>query len=586
MLKDKVIMGYDNAADPRALKLRWGKSYKRHLNELIPHKHTEGKKEKRILRRKASIFFTAIIGLCLLSFCCSERVQAASVSQNNNRFVPGEIIVKFKPMTSKGNIAAMNMQMRMGIKKRIPLIDAYHIKVPPGLSVSEAVRLYNGRPDLVEYAEPNYIIHEAVSPDDPGFSEQWGLENTGQNGGLIDADINAVSAWNIETGNKDVIVAIIDSGVDITHPDLINNIYTNTGEIPGNGIDDDGNGFIDDLHGWDFVDADNIPQDGRGHGTHVAGIIAATGNNMTGVSGIAWNVSILPLKFINDCCGQGTLLDVVSAINYAIAMNADVINASWGSYDFSLALKDIIKAANNAGILFAAASGNDSLDTDTTPLYPAGYNLPNIISVASTDRFDNRSSFSNFGIKSVDLGSPGSSILSTRPTNPATISFGSPPAGLNPTEYGTISGTSMATPFVAGTAALIISQYPGATVQYMRSKILGGTEPLSSLNGITATGGRLNAFNSLTLALSKVSGRVMDSNGNRIKKARVILKNRDIGEVMKVWTNQKGFYRFRDLMPGRYKIVVKKKGFTRGIVKFKIKEGKNRWINVIIDPVP
>ncbi|WP_233256491.1 S8 family peptidase, partial [Microcystis sp. 0824] len=280
-----------------------------------------------------------------------------------------------------------------------------------------------------------------------------------------------------------LVIGVIDTGVDYNHQDLVGNIWTNPGEIAGDGIDNDGNGYIDDIRGWDFAYNDNNPSDVNGHGTHVSGTIAGKGNNGVGVTGVAWNAKIMPLKFLNDQ-GSGSTSNAILAINYATAKGVKLTNNSWGGGGYSQALYDAINAAGQAGALFIAAAGNDAKNTDTSPSYPASYNLANIISVASTTRTDALSSFSNYGLTSVDLGAPGSEIYSTTPNN----------------TYSTYSGTSMASPHVAGAAALLWSQNPTWTAQQVKDALMNTGDPLASLAGKTVSGKRLNVFNALAAA--------------------------------------------------------------------------------------
>ena len=326
-------------------------------------------------------------------------------------------------------------------------------------------------------------VHQlAVLPNDPRRSELWGLDNAG------DTDIDAPAAWNLTTGSRNVVVAVVDTGVDYNHPDLAANIWTNPREIAGNGIDDDGNGFVDDVHGYNFVDDTSDPMDDQGHGTHVSGTIGAVGNNGTGVVGVNWSVSIMALKFL-DATGSGYTSDAVRAINYATMMrtrygvNVRVMNHSWGGPGFSAALHDAIQASGNAGILNAVAAGNDAANVDSSPSYPAAYDCSNMLTVAATTSQDQLAYFSNWGTTSVDLAAPGYQILSTVPNN----------------GYATYSGTSMATPHVSGVAALAWALKPDATVAEVRNAILQGADRVAALNGRVATGGRLNAYNTLQL---------------------------------------------------------------------------------------
>lgn len=317
------------------------------------------------------------------------------------------------------------------------------------------------------------------SSNDPKLSEQWSLNNEGQRGGLKGADIHALSAWARTTGSDRIVVAVIDSGVEYTHPDLVNNIWIRPARI-GQYTDDE-LGTIDDQHGYNAVDNSGDPMDDNGHGTHCAGIIGAEGDNNEGIAGINWKVEIMPLKFI-AANGSGTTKDAIECINYVIdrkraGVNVRIISASWGSTAKSSALREAIKRASDEGILFVAASGNNSADSDRMPHYPAGYDLPNMVSVAALDRNDRLASFSNYGARSVHIAAPGSEILSTW--------LGG--------EYQEHSGTSMATPEVAGVAALILSVEPKLTMTELRERLLGSVDKLDSLKGKVSSGGRLNA---------------------------------------------------------------------------------------------
>jgi hypothetical protein len=351
--------------------------------------------------------------------------------------------------------------------------------------VEKILKQYRSHP-IFEYIEPDYIVTkgtispQATFPNDPSFNQLWGLHNTGQSGGTPDADIDAPEAWDIQKGNPNLVIGVIDTGVDYNHQDLVGNIWTNPGEIAGDGIDNDGNGYIDDIRGWDFAYNDNNPSDVDGHGTHVSGTIAGKGNNGVGVTGVAWNAKIMPLKFLNDQ-GSGSTSNAILAINYATAKGVKLTNNSWGGGGYSQALYDAINAAGQAGALFIAAAGNDAKNTDTSPSYPASYNLANIISVASTTRTDALSSFSNYGLTSVDLGAPGSEIYSLAPGG----------------GYATLSGTSMASPHVAGAAALLWSQNPTWTAQQVKNALMNTGEPIAALAGKTVSGKRLNVFNAL-----------------------------------------------------------------------------------------
>ncbi|MBI3468724.1 MAG: S8 family serine peptidase, partial [Planctomycetes bacterium] len=338
----------------------------------------------------------------------------------------------------------------------------------------------------IAFFEPNFVVTTAQFPNDDRFSELWGLNNTGQTGGTFDADIDAPEAWDISTGSAEIVVGVIDTGVDYTHPDLAGNIWTNPGEVPDNGLDDDSNGFIDDVHGYDFVGNDGDPMDGNSHGTHVSGTIAAMGNNGVGVVGVNWSASIMALQFL-DAGGFGDTADAVRAVNYATMMrttygvNIRLTSNSWGGGGFSQALFDAIEASGFAGMLFVAAAGNDGLNNDQSPHYPSNYALDNVIAVAATDHNDNLATFSNYGATSVDLAAPGVAVYSTVPGG----------------GYEAFSGTSMATPHVAGVMALAWSVSPTATKEQIRDAVLAGVDPVASVDGLTVTGGRLNARGTL-----------------------------------------------------------------------------------------
>ena len=344
------------------------------------------------------------------------------------------------------------------------------------------------------YVEPDFTISlDSTTPNDPRFPDLYGMNNVGQSGGSADNDINATEAWGITIGSRNNVVGVIDSGVDYNHPDLVGNIWTNPGETAGDGIDNDANGYIDDVHGYDFANGDGDPMDDNGHGTHVSGTIGATGNNGLGVAGVSWQVQIMALKFLGSN-GSGAISSAVSALNYATMMhnnygvNVQLTNNSWGGGAFSQAMNDAIAASGNAGMLFVASAGNNASNNDTTISYPAGYNLPNVISVAATDQYDVLASFSNFGATTVDLAAPGVSIMSTMRNN----------------SYGSLSGTSMASPHVSGVAALAWSVDPSASYQKVRDALYAGVDGVPSLSGKTATGGRLNARKTLDLMATEV----------------------------------------------------------------------------------
>ncbi len=349
------------------------------------------------------------------------------------------------------------------------------VELSAGVSVERALAAYRADARVL-YAEPDYRVRLHVTPNDPMFGDLYGLNNTGQSGGRADADIDAAEAWNVTTGSTSVVVAVIDTGIDYRHSDLAANVWSNTDEIAGNGVDDDRNGYVDDVRGWDFANNDNDPFDDNGHGTHVAGIIGAVGNNGVGVAGVAWRVRLMPLKFL-AADGSGSLSGAIAALNYAVANGATISNNSWGGGGFSEALVNALVNARNAGHVFVAAAGNGGTDNDTAPHYPASYDLDNVVSVAATDRNDRLASFSNYGLNTVDVAAPGVSILSTTPNG----------------GYGYRSGTSMAAPHVAGALALVRALHPEWNHTRVINQVLSSADTPSALAGRVAGSRRLNA---------------------------------------------------------------------------------------------
>ncbi|MBX7219745.1 MAG: S8 family serine peptidase [Blastocatellia bacterium] len=400
-------------------------------------------------------------------------------------------IVKFKSGASKSAISLLLERLgahEITTYKHLPGFSFE--SVSSSESVNDILAKYKADPN-VEFVEPNFVYHtDDIWPNDPGFNEQWGHYNTGQpinggTGGKSGVDIGAVAAWNITTGSEDVVVGVIDTGIDYTHTDLAANMWVNEKEIPDNGIDDDGNGVVDDVFGYNAIDDSGDPMDDNRHGTHCAGIIGAVGDNDEGVTGVNWKVKLMALKFLSGS-GGGQLNDALECINYALEMkargvNLRVLSNSWGGGGYSKALEEAIKDANEAGILFVAAAGNDNANNDRDPHYPSNYDVPNVISVAALDRNDKLASFSNFGEKTVHIAAPGVDVYST-------VLDG---------EYEHLSGTSMATPYVSGVAALVLAKEPKLKVTKLKEQILGSAVPVEALKGKTATGGRLNAERAL-----------------------------------------------------------------------------------------
>lgn len=360
----------------------------------------------------------------------AEIIPGGGKDTGGHEYAPDEILVKFKPAVSakwttleakRKGVAdeAAKASVRAELRKSFPFINVFHLKITDkAMTVGEAIRRLRANPN-VEYAEPNYIYSIHFIPNDPFFNQLWGLHNTGQTGGTVDADIDAPEAWGIQTGSPDVVIGVIDTGVDYTHEDLTANMWMNLSEVPGNGIDDDGNGYIDDIYGINSITGSGDPMDDNGHGTHVSGTIGAVGDNGKGIAGVSHQVKIMALKFLNSE-GSGYTSDAIECIQYAVNMKSKDINIkgtnnSWGGGGYSQSLYDAIKALRDNDILFSAAAGNSSTDNDSKPFYPASYDLDNIISVAATDHNDNLASFSNYGATSVDVAAPGVNILSTLP---------------------------------------------------------------------------------------------------------------------------------------------------------------------------
>jgi subtilisin family serine protease len=513
---------------------------------------------------------TIVLLLLLVAFPSlvhSERLR-------KSEYVPGEVLVKFRSGISRSVARATHRSIGFRVIRRFRRISVDHVKIPDNLSVEDAIATYRLHPD-VEYVEPNYYRQATDIPDDTFFNLLWGLHNTGQTGGTPHADIDCPEAWDTQTGDTSVVIAVLDTGVDLDHEDLADNIWSNTDEsgdpdsdgfpgLPGedddddassdaesntddgidndgdglvdeNGIDfrdedvmtadydqdderlvgpdgeygtgddddddialapndDDENGYIDDMNGWNFVAYSNDPDDDHSdneiyHGTHVSGTMGAVGNNGTGMTGVSWSASIMPLKILNDE-GRGFVSDEMKAIDYAIDNGAQIINASFGGGNFVSSEYSAIQSARAAGILFVAAAGDYDPESDRlqdSPVYPAGYDLANIIAVAATDHNDALASFSNYGATSVDVAAPGVNILSTKAGD----------------SYQYLSGTSMATPHVSGLAALIWAENPGFSYGDVKDGVLNGVDVLPGLTGKMLMAGRINAHNSVNPADAK-----------------------------------------------------------------------------------
>ena len=356
-------------------------------------------------------------------------------------------------------------------------------------ALPELVTLLSVEPAF-RYAEPDYIVRVAASPNDPRYIDGslWGLHNTGQNSGTADADIDAPEGWAIRNQAPNVVVGVVDTGIALNHEDLASNLWVNPNET-ANGLDTDNNGFIDDLHGINAILLNGNPSDDQGHGSHVAGTIGASGNNGVGITGVAWNVQLMGLKFLS-ASGGGAVSDAITCIDYAVDHGAHILNNSWGGGGFSQALLDSIIAARDAGVIFVVAAGNAGTDNDLAVVFPASLPVDNIVAVASTTRTDDLSSFSCYGQGSVDIAAPGSDILSADYENP--------------TGYKSFNGTSMATPHVAGVLALLRAQFPSDTWGQLINRLYRGGDSIPSLaNGKIASGRRLNLHGSLSSTVNR-----------------------------------------------------------------------------------
>jgi subtilisin family serine protease len=411
----------------------------------------------------------------------AEPAPSAAAAQA----VPGEWVVRYRDGRHTAKVRARLAAAGVMTMRRFPLIGAEHVRLATSAAADEVREWLLADPDVRD-VEPNYRIAADMVPNDPDWARQWGLHNTGQTGGTPDVDIDAPEAWELSTG-VGVPVGVLDTGVDMTHPDLAGNVWTNPDELPSNGVDDDNNGYVDDVHGWDFRNGDADPSDDNGHGTHVASIIAAVTHNGTAMAGVAWGAKVVPLKILGSN-GAGSSVDALAALEYAVAEHLPVTNNSWGGAPYSAIMRDAIAAAGLAGSLCVAAAGNDGRDTDVTPHYPSSYDLACVVSVAATDATDHLASFSNFGRQTVDLAAPGMSIWS--------LARGGSASAAN--------GTSMATPHVSGVAALILAHAAAAgagsalTPAQVKGRLLYAVDAVPWLAGVTVTGGRLNAYRALT----------------------------------------------------------------------------------------
>ncbi len=425
----------------------------------------------------------------------SVQLSADRAEAHKPDYAPGQVLVKFQPGAEPAQIQSAAKDLGLSVIRHFEVSQAkaeemggelFQFAIKGDASVEEAIAKLSGRQGVV-YAEPNYLIQvedgqegpPASRPDDLD-SRLWGLKNQGQDGGTAGVDINASGAWQISTGGSKEnapLIAVIDTGVDYNHPDLAANIWTNPGEIPGDGIDNDENGYVDDVHGANMITDSGDPMDDNRHGTHCSGTIGAVGNNGEGVVGVNWTANIAGVKFLSGT-GGGTYADAIEAVLYADRIGARVTSNSWGGTGFSEALQDAFAASP---ALHIAAAGNSSADADRRPHYPSGFDLPNIVSVAAHDRNDRMASFSNYGATSVDVAAPGVDIFSTVPGG----------------RYQSLSGTSMATPHVSGIVGLMLSNNPELTNEQIKERLISTAIPGEAYQGKMIANGRVSALNVL-----------------------------------------------------------------------------------------
>jgi len=464
-------------------------------------------------------FTSILISACLACSAATLSLAQPIAPGNTPQWVPGEVLVQFEPEASdaelldavqRGGLALQRVIETLPMKAQgVPGLNVAKVRRP----VPQVIQSLQGHSG-VRFVEPNWIYQPSLTANDPDLPDLWGM------GGNFGS--KAYLAWQANSiGSRDVVVGIIDTGVDISHPDLAANIWRHPGEIASNGVDDDGNGYVDDVYGWDFERNNSSVYDGKqdDHGTHVAGTIGGVGNNGIGVVGVNWNVSMITAKFLGR--RGGSTADAIEAIDYLTALkmsgaaaNLVAINASWGGGGYSTALSLAIDRAGAANILFVAAAGNgdvfgNDINTDISPHYPSSYPLDSIISVTAIGSSGAKASWANYGATSVDLGAPGVSILSTLPNN----------------RYGSYSGTSMAAPHVTGAVALYASTHLGADAAVTKAALLGAAAPAPSIGGITVTGDRLD--------LSSVIGS-STSGGNRAPVANDQTVSVEVGQSVNI----------------------------------------------------
>jgi PKD repeat protein len=422
-----------------------------------------------------------LVCLLLLTFLCSLPAAPAPTPP----FRPGRLLVQPRQTADLAQLNHIHASQRIHLKHQFPAIKRLQIlEVPDTTDIAKLVALYQ-HSGLVEFVEPDYWVYPALAPNDPYYlaGNLWHLHNYGQTGGIVNADIHALAGWETVNYASNIIVAVVDTGIRFTHEDLAPNIWVNPGEIPGNGLDDDNDGFVDDVYGVNTA-APGPPTDKYGHGTEVAGVLAAVGNNGLGVCGVAWGLKMMACRFYTEA-NTASISDLIPCLDYARHKGAHLINASFTTTTYSASLSNALVSCRNAGIIVVASAGNEGANNDNPSLadYPASFNLDNIVSVAAATAQDSLAPTSNYGAKSVDLAAPGESIYTTRM--------------LADNDYSKQSGTSFSTPMVAGALALMKVRFPSDSYRQLIDRLLAATDPLPDLAGRCVSGGRLNLARAL-----------------------------------------------------------------------------------------
>lgn len=501
--------------------------------------------------------------VALVASMIAATVSCAAARADESRYVVSvrDVKARYSAVALKGVPKAIGVGEPVGVIPRDNSVI---------LSLSDAQRSLVERHADVTAVEPDKKVRAFFSPNDPRYSDQYSLNST--------VGIAAPDAWDRSTGSSTALVAVIDSGVDYGHDDLGSSVWTNPGEIAGNGIDDDSNGYVDDVHGYDFANEDGDPLDDNGHGTHVAGTIAAAGNNNIGVIGVAWSSQVIAVKCL-DSAGSGFNSDLVRSIDYVLTLKDQgypivAINMSLGG-EYTSSLERAVSRAADKGILVVAAAGNEARNDDAYPTYPASLDLPNILSVAATNSSGELADYSNYGRSSVDVGAPGSGILNTLPRENGV------------SRYGFESGTSMATPHVSGIASLVVSANPAASATLTRLIILSTTRSNTSLSGRTASGGIVDAFGAVLKAqgqeVYKLSG-VVKRNGRGLSRVTMIVKSKagTVSARRTTRTDKSGRYTVANLPLGSYTVQPRYTGlrFSPRVVTVDI--GKNTRKNFTV----